>query len=35
MSAGRGMAVAVSFPEDLPVIPASIKTCAYRFVQEG
>jgi signal transduction histidine kinase len=30
-----GKAVAVSFPEKLPVIPASIKTCAYRFVQEG
>ena len=30
-----GMAVAVSFPEVLPIIPASIKTCAYRFVQEG
>jgi signal transduction histidine kinase len=30
-----GTAVGVSFPEVLPVIPASIKTCAYRFVQEG
>lgn len=30
-----GIAVGVSFPEVLPVAPASIKTCAYRFVQEG
>ena len=30
-----GIAVGVSFPEELPAIPASIKTCAYRFVQEG
>ena len=30
-----GHAVGVSFPKELPAIPASIKTCAYRFVQEG
>ena len=30
-----GLAVGVSLPKELPVIPASIKTCAYRFVQEG
>jgi signal transduction histidine kinase len=30
-----GLAVGVSLPEALPVVPASIKTCAYRFVQEG
>jgi signal transduction histidine kinase len=30
-----GLAVGVSFPQELPVIPASLKTCAYRFVQEG
>lgn len=30
-----GTAVDVNFPEALPVIPVSIKTCAYRFVQEG
>lgn len=30
-----GIAVGVSFPKHLPVVPASIKTCAYRFVQEG
>lgn len=29
-----GTAVAVSLPELLPAIPTSIKTCAYRFVQE-
>lgn len=26
-----GIAVGVSFPEELPVVPASIKTCAYRL----
>lgn len=30
-----GTAVAVSFAQALPTIPASVKTCAYRFVQEG
>jgi signal transduction histidine kinase len=30
-----GTAVDVSFPETLPPIPTPIKTCAYRFVQEG
>jgi signal transduction histidine kinase len=30
-----GTSVAVNFPEHLPAVPASIKTCAYRFVQEG
>lgn len=30
-----GTSVSVSFPEKLPRVPGSIKTCAYRFVQEG
>jgi signal transduction histidine kinase len=30
-----GTAVGVNFAETLPVIPTSIKTCAYRFVQEA
>jgi signal transduction histidine kinase len=30
-----GTTVAISLPDTLPVIPASIKTCLYRFVQEG
>jgi signal transduction histidine kinase len=30
-----GTSVNVCFPQHLPAIPASIKTCAYRFVQEG
>jgi signal transduction histidine kinase len=31
-----GTAVSVSFPEKLPAhTPQSVKTCAYRFVQEG
>ncbi len=30
-----GTAVEVSFPPAFPDVPASVKTCAYRFVQEG
>ncbi|WP_170937358.1 MULTISPECIES: sensor histidine kinase [Rhodomicrobium] len=30
-----GTSVSVNFPGKLPPVPASIKTCAYRFVQEG
>lgn len=30
-----GTTVSFSVPEMLPAIPASIKTCVYRFVQEG
>lgn len=30
-----GTPVAVALPDELPDVPASIKTCAYRFVQEG
>jgi signal transduction histidine kinase len=30
-----GTTVSVSFPPELPCTPISVKTCAYRFVQEG
>jgi signal transduction histidine kinase len=30
-----GTSVSVRFPKKLPAVPCSVKTCAYRFVQEG
>ncbi|HEY7644769.1 MAG TPA: ATP-binding protein [Hyphomicrobiales bacterium] len=30
-----GTSVSVRFPSKLPAVPCSVKTCAYRFVQEG